>query len=453
VTVIDTRQPFESTAATHKIVRFWVASVAISVYGPYVVSSARTEQIMVFLSAFAILLFGWPLILGRRSSPPMPVIIVWCELYSIIILATIFPHIDLGTYGQQPPLHAFADFALPLALIIVTWFWTLIIDVRYLMILIARITVAGMAANTVVAICQVVTNNVEVFSALPHFWSGPAGNAGSAIPVAVAAAGNGRFTGIFNQPAEAGVAYGVALFCLIFLTQVSGKSWTTIRIVLGVALTVGGILSISKMFLIGGLPISLILLLKDHKNRFRAIAAIAAIASCFWLLGANHLLPTWAIGPSMLRNLVYSNSSTITTATAGRYGPNSSLGPLAIDIVRSSPWVGFGAGGVAAPYDSMWVEALAVSGIFGVILIVCVFILLFGQWLRLRGILPRPERQLSGAALLLAFGGSFGLPTLTGNRVSTLLWLIIGTLIVSQAGSRSVSSAWRALPHPQASRS
>jgi len=439
----------EPPATTSRWTRVWVVITSLSVYGPYVVVNARTEQIVVFLSAFGILLFGWPKVLEDHPCPAVPIFVCWSGLYSVIILATVYPHIDLGAYGQFSPSHGLADFALPPALIIVSWFWTLVIPTRDLILLIARTTIAGMVVNTVISVCQLATNNVLVFSVLPHFWSAANGNAGSSTAVSVAAAGNGRFTGIFNQPAEAGVAYGVALFCLIYLSQVDAKSWTKMRTAYGVALTIGGILTISKIFLLGGLPVALILLMRAPANRMRAIISFSTIGFSLWLLGTYGLLPTWVIGPSTLRRIFSSSNTTLTTITAGRYGADGTLAPLAADILHSSPLVGFGAGGIAAPYDSMWLEALAVSGILGVLLVCFVFIFLFARWTRLRWRLPRPEWHLSGATLVIAFGGSFGLPTLTGNRVSTLLWLIIGVLIVSQPSDLSqqhIQPGQRVLP-------
>ena len=62
----------------------------------------------------------------------------------------------------------------------------------------------------------------------------------------------------------------------------------------------------------------------------------------------------------------------------------------------------------------------------------CILAGLACRWFRLREALGRPEWTLAGAALALAAGASLGLPSLTANRDSTLLWLILGLLIVAR---------------------
>ena len=52
------------------------------------------------------------------------------------------------------------------------------------------------------------------------------------------------------------------------------------------------------------------------------------------------------------------------------------------------------------------------------------------RWFRLRGVLPRDERLLAGAVVLLVWGSSLGMPSLTGNRESSMLWIMLALLVV-----------------------
>src|SRR5258708_26711176 len=121
---------------------------------------------------------------------------------------------------MQPPSHGLADFLLPLALMTVTWFWTLLIPIRALVAVVAKVMVAAMIINTFISIYQLITHNATAISLLPRFWTETASAVGAPEASAVLAAEHVRFTGIFNQPAEAGIAYGIALFCLIYLGQI-----------------------------------------------------------------------------------------------------------------------------------------------------------------------------------------------------------------------------------------
>ena len=133
--------------------------------------------------------------------------------------------------------------------------------------------------------------------------------------------------------------------------------------------------------------------------------------------------------------------------TAGRYGAGGSLGPAVSDVLHASPWYGFGAGGLATAYDSLWVQVLVLADVAGVVFAaVALLMLAFRLWC-LRGVTRPAEWRLAGAVLVLAVAASLRLPSLTANRDATLLWLVLGILIAAQprAGARPVSSGGRAL--------
>lgn len=76
-------------------------------------------------------------------------------------------------------------------------------------------------------------------------------------PVAVSSSKMNRYTGIFDQPLESGFAYSLGLLLLIFIF----KSYSIVKVkfyIYFVLLCIGGILSISKIFIFGGLFFSLI---------------------------------------------------------------------------------------------------------------------------------------------------------------------------------------------------
>lgn len=102
------------------------------------------------------------------------------------------------------------------------------------------------------------------------------------------------------------------------------------------------------------------------------------------------------------------------------------------DVLHASPWYGFGAGGLATAYDSLWVQVLVLAGIAGVILVAVVLLMLAFRLWCLRGVTEPAEWNLAGAVLVLAIGASLALPSLTANRDVTLLWLVLGILIVAQ---------------------
>jgi hypothetical protein len=449
-TVLRSGQSGTESVRPPRVTLWWARIVCLSVFGPYVTGSARTEQIVVFASFAAILIVGWPQIAGACSIPVMPFLVAWLALDAIILIGTVSRPYDPSFYGPQPASHAIAAYMLPIALMVLTWFWTLSADGPELIRAIAPIVIGAMVVNTAISLSQLVTGNVAVLSFLPRFWDTP----GSLGSVAANAAGNSRFTGIFNQPAEAGVAYGAALFSLIYLAQ-RREIRAGMTILCAVALIVGGVLTISKVFLLGALPLALVMTLRSPRGRIGAIAYCAAAAAAFWLLETAHLLPSWEPGAAALGGLLHPSGSLTAEYTAGRYGTGGSLGPVVSDVLHASPWYGFGAGGLTTPYDSLWVQVFVVAGIAGVILAAAVLLMLaFGLW-RQRGVIGPAEWNLAGAMLVLAIGATLGLPSLTANRDATLLWLVLGILIAAKprvserlrGGDQSASHDPRGHPH------
>ena len=401
--------------------------MCLSVFGPYVTGSARTEQIAVFASAAVILTVGWTRIMNAPSIPVMPFLVAWLGLDSVMLIGVVSRPFDPGFYGAQPPSHALAAYLLPPALMVLTWYWTLTADSQDLIRTVARVIVGALTANTAISLAQLVTRRVAVFSSLPRFWDTP----GSAGSVAVNTAENGRWTGIFNQPAEAGVAYGVALLCLIYLAQRRQVRPLTAT-VCAVAIVTGGILTVSKVFLLAALPLAVLVTLRSPRGRVRVVVCAAAILGLLRVLGSAHLLPAWPQGAVSLGRFLNPSGSLATQYTAGRYGAGGSLGPAVVDVLHASPWYGFGAGGLATAYDSLWVEVLILAGIAGLIFAVVALVMLAFRWWCLRGVTGPAEWRLAGAVLVLAIGASLGLPSLTANRDATLLWLVLGILIAAQ---------------------
>jgi hypothetical protein len=413
-----------------RVILWWARIVCLSVFGPYVIGSARTEQIMVFASFAVILIVGWPQIANAGSIPVMPFLVVWLGLDAIMLIGTIWRPFDPGFYGSQLGSHALASYLLPVALMVLTWFWTLSADGTELIRAIIPVVIGAMVVNTAVSLAQLVTGNVAVLGFLPHFWDAP----GSFGSVAANAAENGRFTGIFNQPAEAGVAYGVALFCLIYLAQRQEIRAGT-AVLCAAALITGGTLTVSKVFLLGAPPLAVMMTLRTPRGRIRVVAYCAAAATLLWLLGGAHLLPPWPRGAATLGRLLHPSGSLAAQYTAGRYGTGGSLGMVVNDVLHASPWYGFGAGGLVSAYDSLWVQVLVLGGIAGVILAVVVLLMLAFRLWCLRDVTGPAEWNLAGAVFVLAIGASLGLPSLTANRDATLLWLVLGILIAAQPAS------------------
>jgi hypothetical protein len=418
----------------------WQARIlALSLFGPYVMGSARTEQIVVFGLAIWVVVTGWPQI-TKASAAPVPFLAAWFGLYAVIVISTLFRPFDPGFYGAQAPSHVLAAYLIPVSMIVLTWWWSMHADPVVVLRAVAPLVVCAMCVNAVIQWTQLAAGNATL-GILPQFWDA----APSAGSVAALAGENGRYTGVFDQPAEAGIAYGVALLLLIWLVR--RNVWTAPwAIPAAVLVASGGIIALSKVFLLAAIPAAAVTVLRG-KARLRVIVSTAAAAGAVWLAGAAGLLPAWSSGSTYLAALTHPAGSLTATYTAGRYGTGGTLAAAFTDVVHAAPVAGFGAGGLLAAYDSLWQQVFVVSGAMGVILLITVLLMLAKRLMELRGFQLRQEWQLAAGVLFLAAAASLGIPSLTANRAGTMLWLVLGLLVCTQKARSPMKSGVQAVRH------
>ena len=130
-------------------------------------------------------------------------------------------------------------------------------------------------------------------SYLGYFWTGDI--APNQFAVGRYALDSHRLTGIFNQPMEHGVAYGVGLFCWLHRASLQPPKPRDYAML--AALLLGGVIGTSKVFLFGALPLFVISYgpsVGQSRGRVsRVLVTILAIASAS--------LATWAYSDSIIR--------------------------------------------------------------------------------------------------------------------------------------------------------
>jgi len=277
-----------------------------------------------------------------------------------------------------------------------------------------------------------------------HFWDGSRPTSDQAtLPISVAALGNGRVTGIFNQPAEAGIGYSLGAFAVVYLLTVTRRA--SIRATLLASLAVilaGGFMSISKIFILVGLPVAVVQFFYSRATIGRVL--IFALSQFLFIQFAlKPLVGRWqgAFGlTSFFEVLRNRPNGTLNTITAGRWGsPGGGITSAWSTAMHISPWFGLGAGGsVGTPYDSLWLQVLVVDGLLGVG-ITCLILLVLLVRLCVERRRRPPEVQALGLSLvLLIFLGSTGMTVFTANRASVCLWMLtVPSLLAAWAPVRS----------------
>ncbi|MEV6813766.1 hypothetical protein [Micromonospora sp. NPDC051296] len=345
---------------------------------------------------------------------------------------------QLSGHGQVGWLAGLDNLFLPLIVLTAGYLLAVDVDVdRHRLVRVAAATlVAALVANAAVAYLSLMASPGAYDDLLSLWWTGDTG-----VSTAERAATMGRHSGIFNQPAEAGIMYSVGLVAAVCVL----RRRPVLLAAAGVAIAVGGLLTASKIFLLVGLPLAAWQTWVGSSWRTRA-GSVLAVAAVFALYGHQARQPDTQIGGSLLDawlNPGDRQGSILSYYSASRFGENSTLADAADVVLAHAPWFGFGLGGVRIPYDSSWVEALVMAGIVGVALQAAIFAALVWCWLDARRRIDPAVARFGAGLLVIVTAGSLGLPTLTSNRVTTVVWLLVALLLVSPPAPR-----WRAVPPP-----
>lgn len=404
--------------------RFVVAVLVLASFGPYVAGGLRTEQFAVYGLLATI---GFVQI-ASLQVPPLPVR-AWVLFGIWATYVTLAFASGLGAQTTRWPsgdLLAGADNVVgPLAVMLLVWSTVTATTASRALEFAAKLIAVCMALNGLLA---VVMTRVDLTPLLRPFWSGAEGTA-----TAENAAVLGRFGGVFNQPAEVGLAYGVAALCAWYVWRDRPRMLYPILL----AIVLGGLLSVSKVFILGGLPVILWLLLRGARTRGTTV--FVAFAAFLGLVQSG-VAEQWT-GLDRLGRLLRpdEDQNLLNLFTASRFGDDSTLTEVVDEVSTASPWFGVGIRGLETPYDNAWVEAFIVAGLFGV---VAYTFAVLAMWVIARRDQDEVRRTFATGLVLVVLAGSLGLPALTVNRVATAVWLLVALVSLGQtttAGRRSES--------------
>jgi len=374
---------------------------------------------------------------GLRLRLGHAAIVVISLLGSILVLALIGAVVPQGSTMDLTRGSLVAELdnlATPLAAILLVHIWlTIGANRRQLLHVVASVIVVGACVNAVIAFFA---TRVDLSPILSSFWEGSQRslpNEFSLGSVAQNAAALGRQSGIYNQPAEAGLFYGLAFLGAVYIFS-RRPGWLALACS---CIVLGGVLSVSKVFLLVAFPIGAWQLLRVTKGRVKRILAVTFVGLGAAMAAQAGFLSDWAGATFLNRLLDPREGSVISLYTAGRFGSSGSVSAGFTDILHLSPWFGLGAGRVKLIYDSGWLEAMVVAGLGGVVLMASVFAVLARAWLAKRT--SGPASRLGGALIVLALGAEFGIPAFTANRAGTLLWFLLSlTVLTDQFCSGSI---------------
>lgn len=256
----------------------------------------------------------------------------------------------------------------------------------------------------------------------------------------------GRYIGLFSSPFEAGITYSLGLFGWLYAAKVKKRKNIFNRVLL-VLMIVGGILTVSKAFLLG-LFIFIVYLLTDYKRAkpvfdWRLILLVPLV-----LVLADIVVEQWAGLAFFLRLFSFeerSLSDLYVLFSAGRYGiSDSDVWIRVATVFREMPFCGFGLGNRTIT-DSAYLYTLWHGGL--VALVIQLFVLFVLVWYGIKCFKYIEEAKFMTILMVYVAIANLGAPVLTKNRFATVVWVIICLLMVIVRKWHTVHSGDLGCPH------
>lgn len=406
------RQRHKGGSVGYRGSRLLVTVLCLGAFGPYILGSVRTEQAVVYLAALAAFL-RFPALnpVAFRYLAP------WAGILVIASLTLLAPVTELLPWHTGNVLAGIDNFLLPVALLFAVCVFVKKQAARPALITASKVIVWASAFNAVLAILRT-RGGLDQF--LRPFWGAEAFD----TTVAGRAEELGRFSGIFNHPAEAGLVYSLALLLAVWIySQKPGRLYPVVVII-----AIGGILTVSKIFIFIGLPLSVWYLFRSYNITGKLLTAFGTIG-LFAVVAGTGFVQQWSGFNYFARLFEVPEGNAIEFYTAGRWDQGSTMRTVIRTVLEFRPLTGFGFGGLQVAYDSAWTEIVVVTGLLGAILMSVVFVLLFRQ---ARTTSDSEMRTLTYLVALLLIGASLGIPALTVNRAATLVWIIVALLLLAR---------------------
>jgi len=394
--------------------RFIGAALILGTFGPYIAGPVRTEQLVVYGIALATVFT-----LLRLKAWTIGLLAPWLWMVGVATAATFLTYQGALPWDRAKVLSGYDNLLLPIAIMLIIW--TLLPATSYALALrtVAKTLAWASAANAVLSVISSMIPTA-ILPLIRPFWSEETG------AVAESAMQMGRFTGVINQPAEAGVVYSIAAILAVW----AYSNRAVLMYALLALITIGGMLSVSKVFLLIGLPVVLALLWMTRRGTERLWMVGFLVVFVIYTLTST-FIQEWSGYDYMMRLLeIPPGDSIIEFYTAGRWDEDANMRVVLDVVLAASPLAGVGASGLEVPYDSQWTETLIMSGLLGIFALVVVFLVML---LWFRRIADWETRWTAYALWAVLFFGSFGISTLTANRVSTIAWVVVALLVALAA--------------------
>ena len=398
--------------------RAWVGIVILGAFGPYLSRGMgiRTEQLLIYASA--LLLFPALLLRARITRTTFLVFYAWV---GIIMASVAGGLLAVRPVPTNNPLSGLDNLVLPIASVLVVHGWRAVSGRRRkqsLLYVAEKWIVICLCLNALVALYSVVA---DINSWGNFFWTAGVDPTAS---VAAKAATMGRHTGLFNQPLESGIAYSVGLFVFMHMKRGNRLQGWQSAILLLLVLS-GGLLSVSKVFLLLGLPLAIFGHLTRSSARLKPRGILLTASVLVGLMVLAAYVP-WEGRDRLEQTIRYqTEEGALSFYSSGRLGPDGSSRVVVETVLKGSALFGFGLSGLDVAYDNAWIEMMVLGGIVAVGFYTLVLGILVFKLFRGRRLMSSNDWWLTASLVVLVILGGIGGPTLTTNRSGVLVWILL----------------------------
>lgn len=396
--------------------------ILISAFTPYIspTSGIKGDNIIIYLIALMsliILLTRQKVLVNKYLTG---IFMMWLVVFIFVVSRTVFGG---GYISEYSFIAEIKNFSQPLAIMFIFLLIFLNFKIESIELILKKLSIILVFLLSINTLWIFVGWNIDVSSINNYFVRGVANNA----------AGNNRFTGIFNQPMESGIAYSIGLIAWIYLVSKKFIQINVKYVILLALVIVGGIVSVSKIFIFGGLSIFFINLILRKK------VLINSRKLFFWIpiilpILVIYISDSWK-GTSYLNRLFifenYRESGFLNVITAGRMGgQNSQQGVYFGKIWQSSPLIGQGMGSQEI-YDSAFYHFFSSGGLIALSIYILILLYLCYSSFSFFTIRSNGEESFFFLNItIIILISSFGSPVLTVNRASVICWVFICLIYV-----------------------
>jgi hypothetical protein len=411
-----------SSRAEYREAVILVSLVLVSAFGPYVAPEAglRLEHLVIYpllVICTARLLFGQQ---RAMSSATWGLLGLWTASAVWMLTVTLVSAPERRLFDVMAALENQVQ---PMALIVVLGLLVapLTSDERVRLLRRAATWVVGLlSVNALLSIASIYVDTAPIVTLFarsdPSGWS-----------VWGRAATMGRYSGVFGQPLEAGVAYSLGLAAWVYLAvQLRVLRWWMWPAV--ALLAAGGLLSVSKAFVLLGLPMAVVYAVWCAGVRYPGRLARVALGGA---VGAALMvsLGGWSGWWYLQRLFDVSQVSSLGLAqfyTANRLGAgDTTVMSMFADAWAHVPLQGFGLG-ASALLDNGYLEFFYQGGLVALTLYIGVVLSIGGlAWGAIRRSVA--EGRLMVLIWLTIVAAGIGSPVLTLGRASVVLWVLLLT--------------------------